>query len=286
MNSLFKASGSICLQNLRKWKTDYRVWTIAALLTIMVGVYVDDMKKIATGLGTEMPVWIFPFMYSQFHTKLIFTFPLILLLCNAPFVDGNQVFVYLRTGRVKWLCGQMLYIASASALYYIFLFVVSILSTVFYGGDFSDWGKTLMTTSITNAPQIFNAPFIEIPPRILDFFAPIQAVWFTFLMSWLCGIIIGLILFLCNYLTGTRFVGLTITSGLLALTVPVRRGLWKINYLSPFSWNTLDCIDTGEVTQLPSFSYCLTVYLVLIAMLIAAIFIFGSRKSLDVKEDD
>lgn len=286
MSSLFKTTASICLQNLRKWRTDYRVWSIAALMIIMVQIYVDDMRKISTGLGSEMPVWIFPFLYSQFHTKLIYTFPLIFLFCNAPFIDSNQVFVYLRTGRKKWLCGQILYIAVASALYYIFLFLVSIVSTVPYGGgEFTEWGKTLMTTGASNAAQVFNAPYIDIIPRILEFFAPIQAVWFTFLMSWLCGTMIGLILFLCNYLTETRFVGLAITSGLLALTVPVRRGLWNLIRVSPISWNTLDCIDVGRTTTLPSFTYCLSVYLGLIALLIAAIFIFGSKKSLDVKED-
>lgn len=285
MNSLLKTSASVCMQNLRKWRTDYRVWTIAALMIIMVEIYVDDFRKISTGLDTEMPVWIFPFLYSQFHTKLIYTFPLILLFCNAPFIDSNQVFVYLRTGRKKWLCGQIFYIAAASALYYVFLFLVSIISTVPYGGDLADWGKTLMTTAYSNAAQLFDSPFVEIYPKILEYFYPLQAVWFTFLMSWLCGIMIGLIMFLCNYLTETRFVGLAITSGLLALTVPVRRGYWDLIYVSPISWNTLDCIDVGQTTKLPPFTYCLSVYMGLISVLTAAIFIFGGKKSLDVKED-
>ncbi len=286
MRSL-KTVFSICLQDLRKWQRDCRVWTIAALMIIMVQIYVDDMRKISEGLGTGMPIWIFPFLYSQFHTKLICTFPLILLFCNAPFVDGNQFFVYMRCGRKKWLCGQILYIAAASALFYIFLFVVSILSTLPYGGEISltEWGKTLVTTANSNAAQIFGSAYIEISPRITDFFSPLQAVWFTFLMSWLCGVVIGLVIFLCNYLTGTRFLGIAVSSLLLALSVPVKRKLWELDYFSPVSWNTLDCIDVGGITAYPPFEYCLCVYLGLTAVLIAAIFILGKNRSLDAKED-
>lgn len=277
---------SVCLQNLRKWRTDYRVWVIGALMIIMVQIYVDDIEKISTNLNTEMPIWIFPFLYSQFHTKLIYTFPLILLFCNAPFVDGNQLFVYLRIGKKKWLCGQMLYIIAASALYYIFLFVVSILSTLVRGGScFTEWGKTLTTASVSNVAISSGCPYIEISPTIVEFFTPLQAVWFTFLMSWLCGIIIGLTIFLCNFLSEARFAGISVTSAFLALTVPVKRGVWNLNRFSPISWNTLDCIDVGKTTTYPSFIYCISVYLILTAALIAAIFVFGGKKSLDVKED-
>lgn len=275
----------ISLQNLRKWRTDYRVWTIAAMMILMVLIYVNDMQKIANELGTKMPIWIFPFMYSQFHLKLIFTFPLILLFCNAPFVDNNQIFVYLRSGRKKWLCGQIIYIIIASGLYYLFLFAASIISTVFYGGgSLTEWGRTLTTEAYSGiAARI--APFIEVDTRVVECFYPLQAVWFTFLMSWLCGIMLGLIIFLCNHLSGTRFIGLAASSLLLALSIPVKRGVWNLIYFSPVSWNTLDCIDVGKTTDYPPFEYCLLVYLGLTAILISAILLFGKNKSLDVKED-
>ena len=112
---------AICSQNLRKWASDYRMWTIAALLVIMVQIYVDDMQKIAVFLGTKISMWIFPFLYTNLHTKLIFTLPVVLMFCNAPFMDKNQVFVYTRASRAKWLLGQVLYIFIASALYYLFI---------------------------------------------------------------------------------------------------------------------------------------------------------------------
>lgn len=282
---LLKTVFGVGFQNFRKWKTDYRIWVIAALLIIMVQIYVDDMRKVAESIQTEIPIWIFPFLYSQFHTKLIFTLPLILMFCNAPFVDDNQVFVFTRTGRSKWLWGQIIYVIAASAAYYIFLLAVSLLSTVFIGDISMEWGKTLHATAASSRiARAVGSNFIDISQIILDFFTPVQAVWFTFLMSWLCGVLLGLIIFLCNMIFKTRFVGTLISSALVVETVLIENGYFgQIIPYSPVSWTTLDNIDVGGFTTNPSFGYCLSVYLITITLLSAGILILGRKQSMDVK---
>lgn len=284
MRSL-KCVFSICAQNMRKWQTDYRVWCIALLVIVMTGIYVDDMHRISDVLGIKIPIWIFPFLYSQFHTKLIFTLPVVLLFCNAPFTDRNQTYIFMRSGRMKWLCGQILYIITASAAYYLFLLVISLLFTVFSGELSLDWGRMLNTLAIsTGAAQSANAPYIEIPYVIIRFFNPLQAVWFTFLMSWLGGIFLGLLIFFCNLVSSTRTVGVLIASALVIVCSAVKNeGLRDLMPFSPISWTTLDSIDVGGYTTNPSFSYCLSVYAGLLVILTALIFIFGRKKSLDVK---
>ncbi len=275
---------SICLQNLRKWKTDYRVWVLAILSLIMVWIYIDDINRVAEGLGTAMPIWIYPFLYSQFHTKLIFTLPIILFFCNAPFVDGNQMFVYMRTGKNKWLCGQIIYIAAASAIYYIFLIAATLISSVLAGGEISmEWGKTLTTTANSNAALYFGSPFIMVSPIVTAFFSPLSAMWFTLLMSWLCAMMIGLMIFFCNTITGTRALGITFTSMLIVLSALVDNGFPKLLTFSPISWNTLDKIDVSGYTTNPTFGYCVTAYLILILLLITGIFVFGKKQAIDLK---
>lgn len=275
---------AISLQNIRKWSSDYRVLSIAVLAFIMVQIYVDDISRIAAGLGTEIPIWIFPFLYSQFYTKIIFTELVVLLFCNAPFIDSNHTFVYMRSGRKKWLCGQIFYIFTASAVYYIFLFSATILSTIFIGEIAPSRGKTLTTAANSNAAQFFGAPFVSISNIVTNCFTPQNAVWFTFPVSWLCGILLGLIIFLCNIITGTRFAGITITSMLVVLSALVDNGFPGLLRYSPVSWNTVDKIDVGGLTYNPPFAYCMTVYLVLISALVAAILIFGGKKQFDFKE--
>lgn len=280
---------AICVQNFRKWKTDYRIWIIGLIGFVTILVFVDDMERIVTGLGTAMPVWIFPFIYSQFHMKLIYTLLLVLLFCNAPFIDSNQTFMYIRSGRIKWLLGQMLYVIVSSGIYYLFLIISGFLSAVFAEGEINlEWGRTLGVIANSDAAGRFGSPFIEISNAVLTYFSPLNATWFTFLLSWLCGSMIGLIIFLCNMLTKTRFLGITISSALVILSALIENSL---NYMtsskylpfSPISWTTLNRVDVGGLTQNPSFGYCICFYLTIIAMLIAGILIFGKKQSMDVK---
>lgn len=282
---LLKPVLTICVQNLRKWKTDYRVWIIGLICYIMILVYIDDMERIVSGLGSTMPVWIFPFLYSQFHMKLIYTLPLVLFFCNAPFIDSNQTFMYMRSGRIKWLLGQMLYVIVASGIYYLFLLIVSLLCAVAAGGKINfEWGKTLSIIANSNAAGRLGSPFVETSPTVLTYFSPLSATWFTFLLSWLCGSMIGLIIFLCNILTKTRFLGIIVSSMLVVLSALIENSFnYLIKYIilpfSPISWTTLNNVDVGGMTQNPSFTYCLIVYLVLITFLIAGILIFGKNKA-------
>ena len=291
---LLKAVSAICVQNLRKWKTDHRVWIIGLICCVMILVYFDDMERIVKGLGLTMPIWVFPFLYSQFHMKLIYTLLLVLFFCNAPFIDSNQTFMYIRSGRIKWLLGQMLYVVVSSSIYYLFLLTLSLLSAVAAGGEINfEWGKTLVSVATSDAAGRFGSPFIDASLTVLTYFSPLSAAWFTFLLSWLCGSMIGLIIFLCNILTGTRFLGIIASSILVVLSAVLENDftyLIKDMFLkdiilpfSPISWTTLNNVDVGGLTQNPSFGYCITFYLTAIVLLIAGILIFGKKQSMDVK---
>ena len=281
---LLKSVRTICMQNLRKWKTDYRVWVIGVLALIMIWIYIDDMDTIVTFMDSSMPVWIFPFIYMQFHMKLIYTLPVILLFCNAPFIDANQTFVYMRSGRKRWLCGQILYVIMASGIYYLFLLITSFLSAIAAGGEISlEWGKTLTTIANSGVAGYLGVHYIDASTIITTYFSPISAIWFTFLLSWLCGTMIGLIIFFCNTFTGTRFLGITISSLLAVLSAAEESGLPQVLHFSPISWITLNKVDVGGLTTNPSFEYCIVFYLTAIILLAAGILLFGKKQSMDMK---
>ena len=281
-----KTVRAICSQNLRKWATDYRMWTIAVLTVVMVQIYVDDTQKIAEFLGIKISMWIFPFLYVQYHTKVIFTLPVVLMFCNAPFTDKNQVFVYTRTSRAKWLWGQVLYIFIASALYYLFILILTFISTVFTAEPSLEWGKMLHMVAYSGVAQHVEAYFVNVSPHVLEYFTPVQATLFTFLTSWLSAAMLGIILFFFNLMTGTRFVGIMISSMLVVLTILVDMGGWyKYLRFSPISWNTLNNIDVGKTTPYPSFTYCMCVYAGVLVILIAGILLFGRKKNIDTKEE-
>lgn len=284
--SFLKTIFRISVQNIRKWQTDYRIWVIAVFLLVMTLVYVDDLKRVADAFGFEMNVWIFPFIYSQWYYKIIFTLPLALMLCDAPFIDKNQLFVMMRTPRTRWLCGQLLYIFLASGIYYLYLFVITVLTTVVYG-DFSfEWGELI--TALAFNPnlkfEVLSSSYFSFSKITVEYFTPLSACWFTFLMSWLSGTFLGLVIFLCNLFSGMKILGVAVSGVFIVLTISAN-GWYMLDRFSPVSWSTLNQIDVGGLTTHPSFTYCVCVLLGLIILLIAAVLLFGRQKNYDVKGD-
>ncbi len=279
---LCKTVFSICSMNFKKWVKDYRIWTIFILLFQMVLIYVDDIKIIAAYLQADVPIWIFPFMYSQFYTKLLFTLPLILLFCNAPFIDDNQIYVYMRAGRNKWLAGQLIYIILTSAVYYLFILIASLITTSIYGGFDFEWGKVLYTISGTNIAGQLNCQYTEVSRMILDYFSPMSATWFTFVVSWSNAVLIGLIIFTCNYLTDNKYLGVTLASILVVFSCfIINSGNPDLIKYSPTSWITLDNIDIGGKTTNTTFVYCMAFYWIAILIMIIMNFVLGRKKGAD-----
>lgn len=285
MNSV-KSILSICAQNFRKWATDHRMWIIAALLIVMTFIFADNTHKIADALGADMSLWIFPFLYMSRYMKLVYTLPVVLLFCDAPFIDKNQTFVMMRTSRVKWLCGQILYIIIASAVYYLFIFLLSIISTVFVADYSLDWGRTFYSIANGSVTQPKGLARIEISKIVVDYFTPIRACFFTFLLSWLAGILLGMIVFFFNLVTQNRYIGIVCSFALViwAFIIKDTLGMGRFWKFSPITWNTLDQIDVGGLTAHPTFAYCVSTFTGLILILIVGIFVFGRKKSLDFKE--
>ena len=285
MNSV-RTIFSICAQNFRKWATDYRMWTIAVLLIVMTLIFADDVRKNAIVLGSDVSMWIFPLLYISRYMKLVFTLPVVLMFCNAPFIDKNQTFVMMRTSRVKWLCGQILYIIAASAVYYLFIFLLSVISTIFIADPSLDWGGTFYSLAYGGVIMPDNVMKVEVPKIIVEYFSPIQACFFTFFLSWLAGIFLGMIIFFFNLVTQNRYIGIVVSFAFVvwAFMVKDTYGLARYRKISPISWHTLDNIDVGGLTPYPTFAYCVSVLAGLILLLIIGSFVFGRKKSLDFKE--
>lgn len=284
--SCLKTIFHISTQNFRKWQTDYRIWTIAVFLLVLTLMYAEDFKTVADYLNNKAPVWIFPFMYTKSNAKVLFTLPVILLFCDAPFIDKNQMFVMMRTSRTKWLCGQIIYIISAGGIYYFFIFAVSIVSMIFFGEPSLEWDKSIVAvaydSSVASSAGVYS---LNISRITVEFFTPLLACFYTFIMSWLSAVFLGLLIFACNLFTGSRVWGIASGSLFVVLTLVAKLRKY-LDRFSPITWSTLDGIDVGGLTVRPSIGYCTSVYAALIIVLTAAIFVFGRKKSLDVMKGD
>lgn len=279
---LLKIIFAVAIQNLRKWLTDYRIWAIAIILLILIHENVHDLAKFSKTAGVDSSLWIFPFLYSQYHQKLIFTIPLILLFCNAPFVDNNSIFMIKRSGKLLNVAGQITYIVFAAFIYYLFIFLTSLIFSLPYGEFNNEWGKVLNIIAYTTTASNAGYHFLDASGFVMTYFTPLLACWFTFLLSWLSGILIGLVVYTFNLVSQIKYLGCIAGSVIIIYSsFAAAFGTKKLLYFSPVSWNTLNNIDVGKLTNNPSFIYCMSVYLISILILIAVILFISKKRAID-----
>lgn len=265
----FNAAKCVCFHNFKKWTSNYRVWIIAILTVIFVHYFTDEIRLFTDSTGLLIAPWIFPFLFGQKYVKLIFFLPLILLFCDAPFIDSNQPYMIARSGRTAWSVGQIAYIFFASGAYFLFLFISTVVINLPHTEFTMGWGKAIGTLSNTTASSQLGIKIL-FSSRITHYFTPLQAVWFTLLLSWLVGFVLGLLIYAVNSLSGTRSIGMLAAAFLLVLDATVfatPQALW----FSPVSWCSIGRIDIGGMTDYPPIWY---IYLML-GLLIVVLSVFA-----------
>jgi hypothetical protein len=276
----FRKACCICAQNFRKWVTNYRIWVLFILIAIFINSYTKEISLFAEAVHYRMSPWLFPFLYGQKYMKYILFSGVLLLFCDAPFLDEEQPYVIIRSGRKFWSVGQVFYIVTASAAYFLYIVMMSILLNLGNMEWNPDWGKVLGTLGTVNVGNMVSYK-ISVSSKIVTFFTPLQAMWFTFLLSWLTGIFLGLLIYACNVLFANRFIGVLFAAFFVFFDTVVRNHMTLL-WFSPVSWSALDNIGIGERLARPDITYVLTAYGVLILALCTIIFMKSRKQPIEV----
>lgn len=279
---LLKNSWFVCCQNFRKWRHDYRIILAAILILIEVNYFSGSLGTICSSLGLKMSPWLFPFLFTAQWSSIVFFLPLLFIFCNAPFIDANQPYSIIRTGRTAWSIGQVIYVALTTAIYLLFIIFASIILHIGHLEFTSGWGK--LFTSLGNLTFHSDIQInIFIPTRIINYFSPFQAMWFTFLFLWFSGMFIGLLVYFFNSLTNTRIVGMGIASAFLVFDSFLSQTFITLDltyflyHFSPVTWSHLNLIEIDYGTTQPTFPYVMVMYIILNVILIVGC-IWANRK--------
>ena len=270
----------ICKVNFLKWKNNHRIIVICGLLAIFLHFLTKDL--LAESMQSNLPIapWIFPFLFNHRYYKLLFFVPLIILFCDAPFVDETYHYSIIRSSRFKWCLGQLLYIFSASTVYFIFIFILSVVFCLLNINWTLDWGTFLGTAANTS---FGNNLTLNISSKVVNCLTPTYTTFITLLLCSLNGMIIGLLIFLSNLIRLPRFVGVISAISLLLFdTMCVTNGQKNFYYYSPVTWTTISCLDLNNRTDLPSIEYAVVAGSLLLLVLLFFILKLCRSKSLSL----
>ncbi|HCC35528.1 MAG TPA: hypothetical protein DEQ02_07830 [Ruminococcaceae bacterium] len=255
----------IAFHNIRKWTYNPRIYIIIALMFCFMGLRMSSVAKFANAVGYSTTIWFFPYIGIDGFLSLVIPLGLILLFCDAPFIDAEHPLMIIRSGKKSWAYGQVLYIIIASAVFWILIFFLSIVF-FFPNVEFSSaWGKVLGTLAQTDAGQAFGINMLNY--ELQNEFTPLMAFGLSFLLYWLVGIFLGLLMLVLN-LRFSRAVGAIVAVAFIVFDGFLSNILIpQLYYISPVSWLDLTYINFGSGSFMPSFHY------VLIFLLAAVLFL-------------
>lgn len=270
-------------QNFRKWTSSPRILIILFLLITFINLSEEGIRLFSQSVHIAVSVWTFPFLMSDWYDLFIFMLGLVMLFCDAPFLDDQQPYLIMRTGKKCWLAGQILYIFLGSAVYFLAVWGISILLLLPNVAFSTQWGKIIRTLSATDVGANFNIS-LQFSSRVVQRFQPLQAMGLSFLLSWLVGSFLGLLMFVINMNT-SRAVGALTAAGVVLLEVMALSGgydLYALRFFSPVSWASLDLLDFTHTAQNPSFEYAVVVLICMIFILIVLAVLSMRKKAIEV----
>lgn len=274
--NLIRKGLNVCIQKIRLSLTDYRIWIIFAVVGIFIFTYEKDIFNYATNINAKVTPWLFPFLNGQKFMRIILLLGSVLMFCNAPFVNSSHISIIMRAGRSAVIFGNVIYIIFSSILYYLFIILASILPFVFDISWTFEWGDAIGTLSMYPSENVIAI----ISSKITMYFTPLQAMWFTFILSVINSVFLGLLIYALNSITKTRFMG-TFVAVFFILCEPLSRNIVDLMWFSPVSWSNIDYLSISKSDNLPTFDFAALFYSLIIIVLFVIIIL--SNKHSDIK---
>ncbi|WP_033165322.1 hypothetical protein [Clostridium sp. KNHs205] len=276
---------SIAMYSIRQWVTDPRIISLFVLMSMFVW---NDFEVIGdlTGItGIKTNPLIFPFFSSDPVKQLILLAGIVFLFSDAPFINKNQPYIIIRSKRIPWVLGQILYIIMASAIYFLFLMLVSILVLLPHGTFATDgWGKIINTLAQTDVGAQLKLQF-GITKEITTFYSPWEAFGFSFLLDWGVACFLGLLLFVIN-LNFNRMLGLVAGGVILFFDLLVTNALPPTFYhFSPVSLSRLSVLDPMGVSLFPNLTYPFVFFSVSIVILSALLVVSIKKTPIEITSE-
>lgn len=257
---------------IRKWVASPRTWMVCAMETIFVWISVELIRKFAAQQVLSVSQWYFPLLFTQDNIVYMFIyFGLILLLCNAPFVDAQQIFVLTRSGRRTWFLGQMLYIALSCFLFFAFIALLCVVEFIPYVGFSMNW--EMVFTSLADAHVTVDGAYIAgISKRVLDTYTPLQAFGIAFIINVLIGCLLGLLIFYVNLYKSRGYGAAAAFAVVLLSNMVVYIAIYKnpFRFAAPVSWSCIEllCGNANGVPLWYAFTFLLIVNCILAALIL------------------
>ncbi len=271
----------LCMNNIRRWGANPRFLIIAVLGSLWIHFLVSPLLHFSQLVDVRITPWVFPFVLINWYPSMVILLGVVLLFCDAPFMNNSTPYECVRSGRRLWILGQIMYVVLASLIYVLFLVLVSILCLLPNLEISDQWGKVINTLAQTSAGNQYSQ--IPISYRLMLSYSPIEAMLISSLILFLETTLIGVVMLAINTVTN-RIGG--VLAGLVLGFMPAFVGSIlvepKFFYFVPTAWSNIDMLDVTGKSMYPSLPYVLCVLIGLIILLIGIILKMNKTREIEV----
>lgn len=272
-------SFKICRESIRKWGSDVRILAIVFLIFLFEWILIEQVRGACDTYGLSISCWFFPFLFTNSIHNIFFYFGILLLFCDAPFVDNQQMDIILRSGKKNWFRGKILYLLVASCLYFLLIFVVSIIEFFPNVGFSLEWEELINKISL-------GSKYGMMQREIVSGYSPIEACLTQYVICVLFAFFLGLLIFYLNLFNNHNLgmgVALTFVLSGSVLNLFVMEDVWFFQYLIPMAWTKIRIFVSEYHTV--SFFYAVSFLCVGSAILIALIMHKAKTYSMECQEE-
>ncbi len=284
---------SACLyaaHNIARWRHDWRIIVFAAVIAIFSYYDMHDLGRLAGRYGATVSIWAVTTCFTPGYMVEMYVLMLGLIFSNAPFYRSSSQFEIVRSGRLAWILGQIIYIMAASLIAVLFVWVTSWAAMLPNLSFSADWGQVERTLAVGASLPADFILHVYFPSAVIEF-SPIAVAGYSLLLAWLVGVFVGTMFMFFNKLIGKtaslsvfgflmfmRFTSMS--SGILTF------GMY-VSYFSPLNFcNIFASSFFSGNPLLPSMGYCIAVPAVLSVLFCVLSVILFCRQDLNNGEDE
>ena len=232
------------------------------LVTVLMQIYaMQPIVNFCDAAGVNMTPFATVFVFSDiYYTYLstIMSLGMIALCAGAPFLSHYQLQILMRTGRRRWLLGQVIYLFVLSFIYTAFWAVCPLVCAFGRIEWANQWGKIWTTLAYTDAANQMRI-MLDVPTSIVTQYSPMEALMLSLSLRFLYIFMLGMIVFIGNLIS--RSCGGVVVGTLMSILdwVLVSNGYSNFYLASPLTISRLSMLDPKKIWINPTPTQAFTV---------------------------
>ncbi|PXV88360.1 hypothetical protein C8E03_10883 [Lachnotalea glycerini] len=253
------------------------------LIFLFTSIILEEVNHFAYRVGYKISPWLLPFIMNQRFMRVILFSLFLFLICEVPYSNSNQLFLLVRSGKISFFIGKVIYLFILSIVYTCIICLSSILIIIRHIDITMNWGKVLGTLTLTDAGADFNHS-IKLNSNFILKFSPANVYLLSFSLCVLSFFTLGLFVYVFNIIISNRLIGNAVAAIIILFDFLLETDIvyQRLIYLSPLTWSNTSLLDLRKnVTVYPSLFYSICGYLTLILLSIFIIIACGKRYGID-----